>query len=225
MDHNGNLALEKQWPRAKRRHRSCKNWNNWFGKQDISVALSFFPYSIHWDLLIDTTGLSTYVDAITKSCSLKYSSSVSFLHLSHLEEEIPSLEYKVGYSNLTKRERDTVYSLKNDNSIIIKEADKGSAVVAWDRDDYLRESKNQLNDKNVYKELSGNAEGPLEKVIKTVLKKIRDRRDISDNTLDYFLFNNPKLGRFYLLPKIHKWLQNVPGWPVISNSGYYAENI
>ena len=161
--------------------------------------------------MIDTTGLSTYVDAITKSCSLKYSSSVSFLHLSHLEEEIPSLEYKVGYSNLTKRERDTVYSLKNDNSIIIKEADKGSAVVAWDRDDYLRESKNQLNDKNVYKELSGNAEGPLEKVIKTVLKKIRDRRDISDNTLDYFLFNNPKLGRFYLLPKIHKWLQNVPG--------------
>ena len=128
-----------------------------------------------------------------------------------MEEEIPSLEYKVGYSNLTKRERDTVYSLKNDNSIIIKEADKGSAVVAWDRDDYLRESKNQLNDKNVYKELSGNAEGPLEKVIKTVLKKIRDRRDISDNTLDYFLFNNPKLGRFYLLPKIHKWLQNVPG--------------
>ena len=95
--------------------------------------------------------------------------------------------------------------------MLINEADKESAVVAWDRDDYLTESKNQLNDKNVYKELTGNAEGPLEKVIKTVLKKIRDRRDISDNTLDYFLLNNPKLGRFYLLPEIHKWLQNVPG--------------
>ena len=68
-------------------------------------------------------------------------------------------------------------------------------------------------------------EGPLEKIIKTVLKKIRDRRDISDSTLDYFLVNNPKLGRFYLLPKIHKRLQNVPGRPVISNSGYYTENI
>ena len=34
-----------------------------------------------------------------------------------------------------------------------------------------------------------------------------------------------KLARFYLLPKIHKTLQNVPGWPVISNSGYYTENV
>ena len=68
-------------------------------------------------------------------------------------------------------------------------------------------------------------EGPLEKIIKTVLKKVRDRRDISDNTLDYFLVNNPKLGRFYLLPKIHKRLQNVPGQRVISNSGYCTENI
>ena len=44
----------------------------------------------------------------------------------------------------------------------------------------------------VYKELTGNVEGTLEKIIKTVLKKVRDRRDISDNTLDYFLVNNPK---------------------------------
>ena len=35
----------------------------------------------------------------------------------------------------------------------------------------------------------------------------------------------PKLGRFYLLPKIHKRLHNVPGRPVISNSGYYTENM
>ena len=145
------------------------------------------------------------------------------LYLSHLEEEISSLDYKVGYSNLTKGERDVVYSLKNDNSMIIKEADKGSAVVVWDREDYLKEAKNQLNDENLYKELTGNVEGPLEKIIKTVLKKVKDRRDISDNTVDYFLVNNPKLGKFYLLPKIHKRLQNVPGQPVISNSGYYTE--
>ena len=125
---------------------------------------------------------------------------------------------------MTKGERDAIYSLKNNSSTIIKEADKGSAVVVWDRDDYLREAKNELNDKNVYEELTENVEGSLEKIIETVLKKIRDRRYISDSTLHYFLINNPKLGRFYLLPKTHKKLQNVPG-PVISNSGYYTENI
>ena len=81
-----------------------------------------------------------------------------------------------GCSNYTKGKRDAVYSLKNDNSIIIKEADKGSAVVVWDRDDYLREAKNQFNNKNVYKELTGDVKGPLEKIIKTVLKKIRYER-------------------------------------------------
>lgn len=65
--------------------------------------------------------------------------------------------------------------------------------------------------------LKGDVEGPLEQIINTVLKKVRDRRDVSDNTLDYFLVNNPKLGRFYLLPKMHK---NV--YPI---SGYYKGNI
>ena len=66
----------------------------------------------------------------------------------------------------------------------------------------------------VYREVKGYAEDHLMKVIKSVLRKIRNRGDISDETLDYFLVNNPKLGRFYLLPKIHKRLHNVPGRPV-----------
>ena len=85
--------------------------------------------------------------------------------------------------------------------------------------------KKQLDDKEVYQEVRGDIESPLIKIIKRVLCNIRNRRDISDETLDYFLVNNPKLGRFYLLPKIHKRLHNVPGRPIISNSGFYTENI
>ena len=54
---------------------------------------------------------------------------------------------------------------------------------------------------------------------------MRNRKDISDEALDYFLVHNPKFGRIYLLPKIHKRLQNVSGRPVICNSGYYTKNI
>ena len=39
------------------------------------------------------------------------------------------------------------------------------------------------------------------------------------------MVSNPKLGRFCLLPKIHKRLHNIPSRPVISNSGYFTENI
>ena len=65
----------------------------------------------------------------------------------------------------------------------------------------LQETKNQLDDENVYKELPGDEE---DQNIKTVFKKNRDRRDSNNSTLDYFLVNNPKLGRFYLVLKIHE---------------------
>ena len=49
--------------------------------------------------------------------------------------------------------------------------------------------------------------------------------DLSNDTLNYFAAEDPKFARFYLLPKIHKRLHNVPGRPVISNYGFYTENI
>ena len=62
---------------------------------------------------------------------------------------------------MTKGERNALYSLRDDTSIIIKEADKGSGVVVWDRDDYLAEAKKQLDAKEFYQELKGDVEGPL----------------------------------------------------------------
>ena len=44
-------------------------------------------------------------------------------------------------------------------------------------------------------------------------------------TNKYFEVKYPKFARFNLLPKIHKQLNNVLGRPVISNCGYYTENI
>lgn len=48
---------------------------------------------------------------------------------------------------------------------------------------------------------------------------------ISKDTLDHFLVKNPRQGRSYLLPKIHKHLNNVSGRLVISNCRFFTENI
>ena len=66
---------------------------------------------------------------------------------------------------------------------------------------------------------------PLLKTINAVIAKIRKWGDLKRDNLDYFIMKYPKFVRFYLLPKIHKRLHNVPGRPVITNSGHYAENI
>ena len=44
-------------------------------------------------------------------------------------------------------------SLARDRSIIIKPPDKGSCVVAWDREDYLAEGYKQLCDTSTYAEV------------------------------------------------------------------------
>ena len=107
---------------------------------------------------------------------------------------------------------------------MIKSADKGSAVVVWDREDYIKEVEKQLGDEQVYEEVSNDAALLLE-TINEVIAKIRKLGDLKRDNLDYFLIKDPKFARFYLLPKIHKRLHNVPGRPVISNSGYYTEDV
>ena len=147
------------------------------------------------------------------------------LYLSSLEEKLMKVEVpKDKFNNLTNSEQKALYDLKNDKSIVIKSADKGSAVVVWDREDYIKEPEKQLGDEEVYEDVSDDA-APLLKAINGVIAKIRKRGDLKRDTLDYFIMKDPKFARFYLLPKIHKRLHNVPGRPVISNSGYYTETI
>ena len=147
------------------------------------------------------------------------------LYLSSLEEKLMKVEVpKDKFNNLTNSERKALYDLKNDRSIVIKSADKGSAVVVWDREDYIKEAEKQLGDEEVYEEVSNDA-APLLKTINGVIAKIRKRGDLKRDTLDYFIMKDPKFARLYLLPKIYKRLHTVPGRPVISNSGYYTENI
>ena len=43
--------------------------------------------------------------------------------------EIP----KDKYNNLTSKEQQVLYDLKNNKNIVIKGIDKGSALVVWDR--------------------------------------------------------------------------------------------
>ena len=135
-----------------------------------------------------------------------------------LDTEIPSKRY----NNLTKE--DTLYSLRDDSTIFIKGADKSSVVVVWDKEDYLEEAYKQLEDREVDEEVP-NDPNVLVNTIITALEKIRLRGDLSSDTLNHFVVEDPKLARFYLLPKIHKRLHNVPGRPVISNCDFYTENI
>ena len=76
----------------------------------------------------------------------------------------------------------------------------------------------------MYEEVPNDPSVLVNTIIKA-LEKIHLRGDLSSDTLNYFVVEDPKFARFYLLPKIHKRLHNVPGRSVISNRGFYTENI
>ena len=90
------------------------------------------------------------------------------MYLSELEEEIIKIDEKGhNYPNLSKNERDALDNLVKDSNIIIKPADKGNAIVVWDKEDYLHECENQLNDKNIYEKIEND---PLKNSITAYVK-------------------------------------------------------
>ena len=103
-------------------------------------------------------------------------------YLSCLEERLLDIEIpSKRFNNLTKDERNAMYSQKDDKSIIIKGADKDAAVIVWDREDYLKEASKQLEDKEVYLEVPNDSSALVRTVIKS-LEKIRKRGDLPQDT-------------------------------------------
>ena len=125
------------------------------------------------------------------------------MYLSETEERLLSTN-ECGKSSpiLKKDERDALHSLMSDDELIIKPAYKGSAVVVWSKHDYLVEAKSQLENIKVYEKWSSNS---LQKVnTETLLRDMLNRKNVDEKIIDYLLIKRPRLGTFYLLPKIHK---------------------
>ena len=78
---------------------------------------------------------------------------------------------------------------------MIKNSDKGSAVVVLDREDYIKEAEKQLGDEQLYEEVS-NDTVPLLETINEVIARIRKQGGLKRDNLDYFIMKDPNFARF-----------------------------
>ena len=77
------------------------------------------------------------------------------LHLLYISSRLLSInKRRKSYPNLKKDERDALHSLIGDDELIIKPADKGSAIVVASKYDYLLKAKIQLHNTKVYEKWS-----------------------------------------------------------------------
>ena len=127
------------------------------------------------------------------------------------------------HDNLPREERQALSSLKNRVDIIIKPADKGSAVVVMDRQQYIDEAMKHLNNQSHYSPLDSDPTCNFSQQIQSTLDNMKERNHLSEKAHKFLSPTNAKPARFYLLPKIHK--PGNPGRPILSGNGSPTENI
>jgi hypothetical protein len=92
-----------------------------------------------------------------------------------------------------------------------------------DKTTYLQEAERQQSDCRFYKKLDSDLTLDFAQKIKRALEAMHVRGHIDDKTIEYLTPEDPKPGRFYLLPKIHK--ENNPVKPIVSANGHPTEKI
>lgn len=127
--------------------------------------------------------------------------------------------------NLTRGEERALNLLKNNTDIVIKQADKGNAVVLLDKKDYLWEGMRQLENTDHYTPLDKPIYPQTKVEVEAILEEMYDRKIINRKQWEYLSGPAvPRARRFYLLPKIHKERKKwslpdkiPPGRPIVSD--------
>ena len=142
-----------------------------------------------------------------------------------LERELLTHDFDMIYQrNLSREEQQALQNLRKYDDIIIKQADKGSAVVIMDKEAYLQEAMRQLNDSEIYQPLVKDSTRDMIKKVNERIQESHRKGNIDDKTRDYLLASGEeRAGKFYLLPKIHK--KGCPGRPVITGCNTPTEKI
>lgn len=110
--------------------------------------------------------------------------------------------------NLSKSKCKSIDSLAKDHSIVIKQADKGGALVAWDRDDYISEGHRQLNDWMFYEKQACDM---------TLVDKLLNDK-INPVIHKMLLTDNPRTPEFISSRKYTR-PNSCPGRPIVSGNG------
>ena len=135
-------------------------------------------------------------------------------------------------NNISLSEREAIKSLKNNEHIIIKPADKGGAIIVMDKHLYREECYRQLQDTRYYKHIEHPLQPQTTKTIQKLTNELLKAGYITCKQHQHLSPPpKPRPRHFYILPKIHKpthtWPNShmPPGRPIISNCSSETSNI
>ena len=127
------------------------------------------------------------------------------------------------YRNLSQPELQALKELMDDDTITIKSADKGGAIVIKDTDKYISECMRQLNNREHYRRTGTDQTKNVATKINDYIRKEKKAGHLKPTTADNLMSKAPRTAKFYTLPKIHK--KGTPGRPIISANECLTEKI
>ena len=134
--------------------------------------------------------------------------------------------------NLSKEQRHCIQTLKGNEDIVIKSADKGGLVCILNKTSYMNEAYRQLNNVKYYKRIDTSRRVETIPKINDVLRRLEHKSIITARQLQYLsATKKDKERHFYMLPKVHKpktkWpQQDMPeGRPIVADCGTESRRV
>ena len=92
-----------------------------------------------------------------------------------------------------------------DNTLLIKNADKGPGIIVEDDDDYIKDGLEHLSDTNIYEQTAEDPTVLLGQAINKFITHIANKGVIDNITEQYLTFpvDSPRTQQLYFLQKIH----------------------
>ena len=127
-------------------------------------------------------------------------------YISNTKETLLHMDIRKTTNNMPKEERAALRALKNNPDIIIKKADNNSNIVILNREDYLEEGYTQLNNGIHYEPVNTANTTEIQDEIRGITEELRKLGQIDKETYKYLTLTDTdtRVGKCYLLPKIHK---------------------
>ena len=125
-------------------------------------------------------------------------------YITKCRKEVAQLNFqqRVPKMNLSREELNALVALKQRTDIAIKPADKGGAVVVWDRALYIQEAERQLSDTNFYQRVDHDLTMEHQAEVVSVVEDAITKGELPASASN-LIVDHPRTSRFYLLPKIH----------------------
>ena len=105
-------------------------------------------------------------------------------------------------NNLSHEQQKALEELKNNSEIVIKEADKGSAIVIMDREYYKEKIQTMLEDPQSYRPIDKNIDKKTMSKISELCEK--NNTVLTKKEVEFLTNFSPRTSNLYGLPKIHK---------------------